>query len=228
MMNWLVLFFLLVVASALAICVALLGLETVRTNLMGWILLGLGTAYPPGILIDHHTHPEKYMGRTAEGHGDLEERGDLSFWLILPGLLTVFFASPLEWLGLAVPWLPRAEILQVVGLGSFVCGAALVVWARRSLRLSNSHHLAVASNHTLIETGPYRRVRHPAYGGLLLMGLGVAIGYSSTIGLAAIPVLLVPGLVLRIQLEERLLAARFGEAYAAYARRTPRLIPGLW
>jgi len=228
MTNRLVPFFLLVVASALAICLALLGLETVRANLLGWILLGLGTAYPAGILIDHHAHPERYRGTAAERRGDLEERGDLSFWLILPGFLTVFFASPLEWLGLAAPWLPRPAIVQVVGIGIFMGGAGFVVWARRSLRRSYSHHLAVRPGQVLVETGPYRHVRHPAYGGLLLMALGVAVGYSSAIGLAAIPVLLIPGLVFRIRREERLLTARFGEVYVAYARRTPRLLPGLW
>ena len=111
--------------------------------------------------------------------------------------------------------------MQVVGIGIFMGGAGLVVWARRSLRRSYSPHLAVRPGQVLVETGPYRHVRHPAYGGLLLMALGVAVGYSSAIGLAAIPLLLIPGLVFRIRREERLLTARFGEVYAAYARRTP-------
>ncbi len=227
MIHRMTLFFLLVIASALAICLALLGLETLRTNLLGWILLCLGTAYPAGILIDHHAHQERYHGTAGRGRSGAEERGDLSFWLILPGFLTAFFASPLEWMNLG-PTLPRTTAWQIVGVVLFFAGVALVAWARWSLRSSYTTHLAVQGGQPLIESGPYRVVRHPAYIGLLLMALGVAIGYSSAIGLAAVPILLFPGLAYRIQVEERLLAATLGEAYAEYARRTRRLIPGLW
>ncbi|MCX6072026.1 MAG: isoprenylcysteine carboxylmethyltransferase family protein [Chloroflexi bacterium] len=227
MMNRIVLFFLLVVASALAICLALLGLETLRTNLLGWILLCLGTAYPAGILIDHHAHQERYHGTVGRGRSSAEERGDLSFWLILPGFLTAFFAPPLEWMNLA-PMLPRTTAWQIVGVVLFLAGVALVVWARWSLRGSYTTHLAVQGGQPLVDGGPCRIVRHPGYSGLLLMALGMVIGYSSAIGMAAVPILLFPGLAYRIQVEERLLAAKFGEAYTAYARRTRRLIPGLW
>jgi len=213
-------FFLLVIAPALAICLALLGLETLRDNLLGWVLLCLGAAYPGGILVD-------FYARRGISRGRPQERGDLSFWLILPGFLAVFFASPLEWMTLG-PTLPRTMALQAVGGTLVLSGLALVVRARRSLRSSYTTHLTVQDGQLLVDDGPYRVVRHPAYGGLLLMVLGVALGYSSAIGLAAVPVLLLPGLAYRIQVEERLLAAHFGEAYAAYARRTRRLIPGLW
>ena len=226
-MNRIALFFLLVVASALAIVLALLGLETVGNNLLGWILLCLGTAYPAGILIDHHAHQERYRGTAAGGRSGAEERGDLSFWLILPGFLMAFFASPLEWLYLG-RILPRTTAWQIVGVVLFLAGVALVVWARWSLRSSYTTHLAVEGGQPLVDSGPYRIVRHPAYGGLLLMALGVVIGYSSAIGLAAIPVLLLPGVAYRIRVEERLLAAQLGEVYAAYARRTRCIIPGLW
>ena len=226
-MNPITLVFLLVIAPALAIFLALLGLETLRDNLMGWILLCMGAAYTGGILIDFHAHRERYEGTAAIGRSGAEERGDLSLWLILPGFLTVFFASPLEWIYIG-PTLPRATALPAIGCVLFLSGVTLVVWARWSLRSSYTAHLAVRGAQPLVDHGPYRIVRHPAYSGQLLMALGVAIGYSSAIGLAAIPVLLIPGLAYRIQVEERLLATQFGESYASYARRTPRIIPGLW
>jgi protein-S-isoprenylcysteine O-methyltransferase Ste14 len=60
------------------------------------------------------------------------------------------------------------------------------------------------------------------------MALGLCIGYSSLIGLAAIPVLLLPGLAYRMNVEERLLKEQFGDEYRAYARGSKKIIPGVW
>ena len=43
-------FFLLFVASGLSVISALLGLETLHSNLMGWVLLIIGIAYPAGAI----------------------------------------------------------------------------------------------------------------------------------------------------------------------------------
>ena len=47
-MSRLAIFFLMVVAPFLAICLALLGLETLGSNILSWFLLVLGVAYPAG------------------------------------------------------------------------------------------------------------------------------------------------------------------------------------
>jgi protein-S-isoprenylcysteine O-methyltransferase Ste14 len=80
----------------------------------------------------------------------------------------------------------------------------------------------------LVQRGPYRIIRHPAYAGYLLMAFGISLGYSSIVGLIAIPVLLLPGLVYRMELEEKFLAGYFGETYHQYFRITKRLLPGIW
>jgi protein-S-isoprenylcysteine O-methyltransferase Ste14 len=61
-----------------------------------------------------------------------------------------------------------------------------------------------------------------------LMALGLCIGYSSLIGLIAIPILLIPGLSFRMKVEERMLSEEFRDDYWAYARRAKKLIPGIW
>ena len=80
----------------------------------------------------------------------------------------------------------------------------------------------------LVTGGPYRWVRHPGYSGFLLVALGMALGYSSLIGLIAIPLLLLPGLVYRIKVEEDRLSDQFRDDYRAYANRSKKLIPGIW
>ena len=89
-------------------------------------------------------------------------------------------------------------------------------------------HLQVQKDHRLVREGPYRFVRHPGYTGFVLMALGLALGYSSLIGLAAIPLLMLPGLAYRMAVEEKLLTEQFGDEYRQYTRTTKRIIPGVY
>jgi protein-S-isoprenylcysteine O-methyltransferase Ste14 len=69
---------------------------------------------------------------------------------------------------------------------------------------------------------------HPAYAGYLVMALGLSLGYSSLAGLLTIIILLLPSLIYRINVEEKLLADHFGEVYRQYIQTTKHLIPGIW
>lgn len=226
-MSRLSVFFLMIVAPALSICLALLGLETLRENLLGWVLLVIGVAYPAGGVIYYFIRREPFWKSVGSGNIVREEKGDRSFWLILPGFLAVFFAPPLEWFYLPGV-LPRSVWMQVAGLTLILVAVGLRIWARVHIRGLYSGHVEVRADSPLVQSGPYRLVRHPGYAGFLLLALGMAIGYASWIGLAAVPVLLLPGLAYRMRVEEKLLTEQFGEAYRQYAKRTRRLIPFLW
>jgi protein-S-isoprenylcysteine O-methyltransferase Ste14 len=79
------------------------------------------------------------------------------------------------------------------------------------------------ANARLITSGPYARVRHPLYFALMILALGLAVGWNTAVHWAA-AVTLVPILDVKSRREERLLTARFSD-YADYASRTPRLVP---
>jgi protein-S-isoprenylcysteine O-methyltransferase Ste14 len=226
-MSRLAVFFLMIVAPALSLCLALLGLDTLGENILGWFLLLFGVSYPAGSVIYYFIRHEPFWKSIGNRPPVREEKGDRSFWLILPGFLIVFFAPPLEWMYLP-DLLPRGIGLEVAGLTLILLGIVFRIWSRSHIRGLYSGHVEVQTDHRLIQSGPYRFVRHPGYTGFLLMTLGVVIGYSSVIGLAGIVLLLLPGLAYRMQVEERLLAEQFGEEYRNYAYKTKRLIPGIW
>ena len=219
--------FLMVVAPALAMVLALLGLETLEKNILGWLGLAIGVGYPSGAFIHFWIRKKPFWQHEEGGHEIVEERGDKSFWLILPGLLSTFFIPPLEYLYLPA-YLPRTGWMQWIGLSFLILGVACHLWVRATIRGGYSAHLNVTVGQRLIQNGPYRYTRHPGYTGYFLMALGFCLGYSSAIGLAAIPILMLPGFAYRINLEERLLAASFGNEYHAYARKTKRILPGIW
>src|SRR5688572_92805 len=81
--------------------------------------------------------------------------------------------------------------------------------------------------HRVISDGPYAVVRHPMYGGALLLILGVPLLLGSWWGLALSPVIILL-FAIRAVLEERTLMAEL-PGYTDYAARVRyRLIPGVW
>jgi protein-S-isoprenylcysteine O-methyltransferase Ste14 len=166
------------------------------------------------------------MARTSAG--GTESRDATTFALtgaVLAGLgLAVLAANRLDGLTLPGPgWWPLAA-----GLVILAAGFALRVWAVRTLGRFFKYRVVVQEGHEVIDTGPYGRIRHPSYTGMVLCsaGLGLALGNWLAIAAAAVPTLV--GFTVRLLSEERVLAAELGEPYRAYMRRTRRLIPGVW
>ena len=127
---------------------------------------------------------------------------------------------------LALPgpgWWPVA-----LGLAIFGAGLALRSWAVHELGRFFKFTVVVQAEHRVIDTGPYRRIRHPSYTGLLTAALGLGITLGTWL---SIPAVLLPPLIgfsLRLTHEEKVLARELGEPYRDYMRRTHRLIPGIW
>lgn len=211
---------LLVIGSPLAVLLGCLGVETSSRNALGWFLIFVGVGYGAGSVI--YLWIKGTPDPTAR-----REIDDRSFWLIIPGFVAAFFGPPLEYVYLSGV-LPRGAAMEVAGLTIIGTGLLLRIWTRFSLREQYTGYVQVRADQRLIQTGPYRYVRHPGYAGFVLMTLGVAVGYGSLLGLLAIPLLLLPGLAYRMRTEERLLLAHFGDAYRQYAARTKRLLPGVW
>lgn len=88
--------------------------------------------------------------------------------------------------------------------------------------------LEVREGHTLASRGVYARVRHPMYDaiGLSLLSQALLIpnGIAGALALPAFAALL----VVRIPREEAMMRDTLGDAYAAYAAQTPRLVPRIW
>jgi protein-S-isoprenylcysteine O-methyltransferase Ste14 len=89
-------------------------------------------------------------------------------------------------------------------------------------------NVAIRPDHRVVDWGPYRLVRHPAYSAVLLVHLGAALCLGSVLSLIMLTVPLMVVLVYRMQVEEDVLAAGLGQAYRDYMARTKRLIPGVY
>jgi protein-S-isoprenylcysteine O-methyltransferase len=123
---------------------------------------------------------------------------------------------------------PPAPALGALGVAVTLAGIAFAIWARRVLgRNWSGLVMGVREGHELVQSGPYAIVRHPIYTGIALAMLGTALTLGTLpawLGVAAG----LGGILLRVGIEDRLMAAEFGAAHAAYRQRTKRLIPFVW
>lgn len=107
-----------------------------------------------------------------------------------------------------------------------LAGGIVILWVAHHHLGKSFHSLVVTKeNQVLVETGPYRWIRHPIYTAYLMNYLGGGL-LSSNWVLTAVPVLLYAILVVtRMGKEEAVMRERFGQQYVEYMQRTGRLVP---
>lgn len=112
-----------------------------------------------------------------------------------------------------------------LGILLMYMGIALRLYAITVLGAFFTTTVAVAPEQTVIETGPYRFIRHPSYTGLLLSLLGLGLSLTNWLSLLVMMGCALIGFSYRIHVEEYALKAQLGQRYQEYMRRTKRLIP---
>ena len=160
----------------------------------------------------------------AGGADRTDDRGSLWWFMtILP--LSWFVAFMLA----GVPWAVFGNMaLFRTGLAVIGAGQLLRWWAIATLGRLFTVNVAIRTEHRLIDSGPYRYVRHPAYTAVLLVQLGTALCLGNALSVLALIAPLWATLVYRMRVEEQVLIAGLGTTYVDYMARTKRLIPGIY
>lgn len=115
-------------------------------------------------------------------------------------------------------------------LGLAIFAAALVLFhaTHKALGRNWSVTLRVRDEHSLVTQGVYRHVRHPMYTAFWMWALAQALTlqnwFAGPAGIVGFGTLY----LLRVGREEALMRETFGEAWDAYAARTPRVLPRPW
>jgi protein-S-isoprenylcysteine O-methyltransferase Ste14 len=137
--------------------------------------------------------------------------------------VTIFAAFIISFL----PWfrIPHPHIAFYVGTALLLAGSLLRRWCWRMLGKYFTGAVAVVSDQPVVDSGPYRWVRHPSYTGgtAMLIGIGVALGSWVSVALFAVETCCIYRY--RVRVEEKALLATLGEPYRAYMKRTKRFIP---
>lgn len=119
------------------------------------------------------------------------------------------FSAPMNWILFA----------------STATGLLFTWWARIHLGRLWSDRVVLKTGHHVVDTGPYKLVRHPIYSGLIFAAFATAIQKGTSFGMLGVAVLTL-AFYIKAKREEHFLRAELGEhAYDNYARKTAMLVP---
>jgi protein-S-isoprenylcysteine O-methyltransferase Ste14 len=118
----------------------------------------------------------------------------------------------------------HSPYLMPVGVVIEAAGIVLAISSRRHLGRNWSAAVRIGEGHELIRSGPYQRLRHPIYTGVIFMVLGIAIASAQNHALLALAILFA-AYIRKTGLEEDILEKQFGAAYDDYRKHSWRLIP---
>ena len=115
-----------------------------------------------------------------------------------------------------------------LGIALMLTGFAFRHYAIHVLGRFFTHTVATRPGQHVVDTGPYRLIRHPSYSGSLLTfaGLGLTMGNWASIVLLLLGAGI--GFAYRVHVEEQALCTDLGQAYRDYMQRTRRFVPYVW
>jgi len=159
----------------------------------------------------------------TKGHAPFGEELISRVFTILGGLMLFGIYSP-RYVSVLTLWHVDLQTGWFL-VGLTAAGFAFSWWARIYLGNLWSSSVTVKEGHHVVDTGPYRFVRHPIYTGIIVASFATAIDKGTYVALAGALLMLV-GWFIKARVEERFLRAELGaQAYDAYAQKTAMLVP---
>jgi len=152
-----------------------------------------------------------------------EKKGEHPFGdagqLIALGLFLIIWVSDsfyIHWSTFLSHWIPNSIRMTLLYLAVLI--ALILLWSGRFVITGKER-----PDH-VVDTGPFRYVRHPLYLAALLGYVGTAISSLSLFSIALlIPIFIFYNYIANY--EEKLLETKFGEAYREYERKTGKWLP---
>ncbi|MFH1486913.1 MAG: isoprenylcysteine carboxylmethyltransferase family protein [Chloroflexota bacterium] len=195
----------------------------------GWLFVGVNVVVISALLTRFVTNPDfRGLGKERMKPGPGTKWWDKVFYAFyVPAFFLVIVVGCLDvgrfvWTT-ELPW-----PVYIIGAVALAFSDVLVMWAMWTNKFFSSVvRIQTDRGQTVVQSGPYRFVRHPGYVAAILMGVGSSLTLGSLWGLvpaATVAILL----VVRTYLEDITLRREL-PGYADYARKVRhRLLPGVW
>ena len=171
---------------------------------------------------------QELLRRTPEAKTIKRGASEKGSMLLIGATLGVGLWLPLIMAVLGLAIFPIGFVEGLVALAVMLFGLGLRTWAAVTLGGYYTRTLMTTKNHRVVTSGPYSRIRHPAYLGVILLWFGFGILSGSLIIAFVFPVMFVVVYLYRISIEEKMLVRELGEDYVQYQRKTRKLIPAIY
>jgi protein-S-isoprenylcysteine O-methyltransferase Ste14 len=139
--------------------------------------------------------------------------------VLLQGLSYAVLMTGRFWLRQPNPWRVALALIFLV------LGATLSWSGVRALGRQWRVDAGLNAEHDLVREGPYRFVRHPIYSSMLCVFLAVGLLMAPWPLFACAALLFLIGTEIRVRIEEKLLASRFGDQFARYRSAVSAYVP---
>ncbi len=152
-------------------------------------------------------------------------KGEHGEWYVVAqmSLGLMVFVGPIIWWDWPAWPFPASKLTSVIGVVFLLSGSLLFISGILRLGANLTALPYPKSESTLIETGPYRIVRHPMYSGATLVAFGWSLWIHSWLAIGIALVLFVV-FDLKTRREETWLKEKFPD-YSAYQQRVHKLVP---
>jgi protein-S-isoprenylcysteine O-methyltransferase len=121
-----------------------------------------------------------------------------------------------------------SDLSDACAIVLLVLGLALRWYSIVTLGRFFTVNVAIHRDQQVVQTGPYRYLRHPSYTGYLLAFVGIGMYLRNWLSLVALLLPITVVTLHRIKKEEEILVAALGPAYQEYRDHTKRLIPWVY
>jgi protein-S-isoprenylcysteine O-methyltransferase Ste14 len=136
------------------------------------------------------------------------------------GIVLVMVSFSLTWAYVRPVGFQKSASSLILSMVLGPPSVALAWWSTRHLGKQWRYAAALREDHELIQTGPYRWLRHPIYASMLGMLLATGFCWTWWPMLLASVVFFVVGTEIRIRAEDRLLGEHFKDSFRIYRSRT--------
>jgi protein-S-isoprenylcysteine O-methyltransferase Ste14 len=163
------------------------------------------------------------VGRNQENRKSGVQQHKLDLVLIQLFSLAIVILAPLsDRHSLLV--LSGGDAVRTIGLILLIPGFALMQFAEKYLDKQFSIEVTLQKDHRLIQSGPYKFIRHPRYLGILLFFVGISLTFRSLLTILVTLALAIV-LIWRVFVEESMMKQEFGKEWDDYTHRSWRVIP---
>ena len=146
----------------------------------------------------------------------------IGFFALMTFLVMYFLGA--KWIDVFL--FPLPAWLRWTGFATGIVSVIFWTWTQVTLDTQWSAQLQLIEGHRLITSGPYARIRHPLYAGMLGWCVSLSLLTANWIFVATCA-LSVAGLLWRIPKEEQMMIEAFGDEYKNYMKQTGRFFPKL-